>query len=104
MKTIRAKIAKPPMAAATVSKEPDEEGVFVESLMVREAFGDARIADRDELGLGEALQIGPEEYAAHANDRGGGPEKVEGQERQRVAMAVVGLEGGSDVVDQVDDY
>src|SRR4051812_24844466 len=94
------KIAKPPMAATKVNQRLDLDGGM--SLMVRDAFDNARVADRNEFGGGKALEVGPGKHAAHADDGRDDPDQVEREERLGVAMRV--LQDRDDVVNEIERH
>ncbi len=71
-----------------------------ESLMMREALADAGVADRDQLGGGQAPEVGPDADAADADHRGDHPEQVDREKRQGIAVLV--LQRRQDVVAEVD--
>ena len=47
--------------------------------MMSQAFGDAGIANRDELRGGEAAQVSPDADAANSDHRGGDPKQIDGE-------------------------
>src|SRR5690606_6365953 len=94
------KMAKPPTAASRVTRKPDLEGAGA-SLMVCKAFADAGVADGDQLGGGEAAQVGPDADTADADHGAEHPQEVEGEEGLGIAGRV--LEGGQDVVAHVEE-
>src|SRR5882757_9792652 len=89
---------KPPIAAAAVTQKPD---LGAASLMVKKTFVDARISDRDQLGRGEALQIGIQTETADADHRRDRPEEIEGEQGKRIAVLI--LQRGQDVVAKIEE-
>src|SRR6478735_8365378 len=68
-------------------------------LVVGERLDDARVADRDDLRLGKAAEVGPHADPADADHRGQDPQQVDGNEIHRIFVV---LEYRQDVVTEVD--
>src|SRR4051794_23607354 len=82
---INTKIAQTPTTAMVVIQK-FERGGCTESLMVREAFFNSRIANRDEFSRWEVLQVGVDTESADADHRGNRPHECHRKERLRVAV------------------
>src|SRR5581483_3295426 len=83
------KSAKQPKIAAT---EIHETGFGLASgggFMVGQGFGDARVADGEKLGRGEAFEISPDADAADAENGGQRPDQAGAEERPRRAFRVL---------------
>src|ERR1017187_7812392 len=87
--------------AATAARETGRGRGAVSSFILVEAFADARVADRDQLGRRQAPQVGRDAEATHPGERRHGPEEPDREERQGVALLV--LQGREDVVRDVDE-
>src|ERR1017187_8615421 len=86
--------------AATATSETGRGRGAGSSVIVVQAFGDPRVADRDQFRRRQAAQIGCDAESSHPHERGHGPDKPYREKGQGVAVLV--LERRQDVVRDVD--